>query len=189
MRDIIDHILAVEGSEYTNHPSDRGGPTKFGITLAALSRWRDSPCTAEDVQALTEDEARRIYEHRYIVEPGFGRVAVVSPSIGHELVDTGVNMGQPVASTWLQRWLNAMNRKGRDYPDLTVDGHVGPKTIQALEAYLKVRGTVGERVLLAALNCSQGHRYLELSEGREDNEDFTFGWVRARVSLAPTMEA
>jgi hypothetical protein len=48
---------------------------------------------------------------------------------------------------------------------------------------------VGERVLLAALNCSQGHRYLELSEGREDNEDFTFGWVRARVSLAPTMEA
>jgi len=37
-------------------------------------------------------------------------------------------------------------------------------------------------VLLTALNCSQGARYLELAEGREKNEDFLFGWVLNRVA-------
>ena len=39
----------------------------------------------------------------------------------------------------------------------------------------------GEQVLLRALNCSQGARYLELAEGREANEDFLYGWVKERV--------
>jgi hypothetical protein len=43
------------------------------------------------------------------------------------------------------------------------------------------RGKEGEQVLLRALNCSQGARYLELAEGREANEDFLYGWVKERV--------
>ncbi|MDQ4651164.1 putative peptidoglycan-binding domain-containing protein, partial [Klebsiella pneumoniae] len=43
-------------------------------------------------------------------------------------------------------------------------------------------GKEGEQVLLRALNCSQGARYLELAEGREANEDFLYGWVKERVA-------
>ncbi len=30
IEDIISGVIGREGSDYTHHPSDRGGPTKFG---------------------------------------------------------------------------------------------------------------------------------------------------------------
>ena len=51
-----------------------------------------------------------------------------------ELFDTGVNMGPNVASAFLQRALNALNRGARDYPDLAVDGRIGAATLAAIEA-------------------------------------------------------
>jgi peptidoglycan L-alanyl-D-glutamate endopeptidase CwlK len=51
---------------YSNHPSDRGGPTNMGITLATLRNWRqDDSLTADDVKRLSLDEARRIFKARY----------------------------------------------------------------------------------------------------------------------------
>jgi peptidoglycan L-alanyl-D-glutamate endopeptidase CwlK len=51
---------------YSNHPSDRGGPTNMGITLATLRSWRqDDSLTADDVKQLSLDEARRIFKARY----------------------------------------------------------------------------------------------------------------------------
>ena len=59
-------ILAYEGgSKYTNNPKDRGGPTKYGITLGALQGFRKTPQTAADVQNLSQDEATRIYRKDY----------------------------------------------------------------------------------------------------------------------------
>jgi lysozyme family protein len=59
---ILDEIIRREGG-YVNHPADRGGPTKYGITAQTLGRWRklDRPATATEVKALTETEARAIY--------------------------------------------------------------------------------------------------------------------------------
>ena len=67
--DIIDGIIKREGG-YVNNPADRGGPTKFGITLKTLKAWRGSPVTAWGVEGLGEDEAREIYESEYLVKPG-----------------------------------------------------------------------------------------------------------------------
>lgn len=62
----IDTILELEGGdEYTNRPTDRGGPTKYGITLKALSYARGRDCTPEDVKDLGEEEARQIYLTNY----------------------------------------------------------------------------------------------------------------------------
>lgn len=178
---IIDHILQVEGSAYTNHPADRGGPTKWGITQRTLSRVLGYPAAPVDVQRLTEADARGIYRKLYVTEPGFDQVAAVTPDVGAELVDSGVNVGTGRASEWLQRALNALNREGRDYADLTVDGDVGPATLTALKAYLSKRGAQGEIVLLRALNGYQTAHYLTLAERDRRQEAFVFGWLLNRV--------
>lgn len=104
------------------------------------------------------------------------------PRIAAELFDTGANMGPAVAATFLQRALTALNRGGKDYPDLSPDGRVGPTTLAALDAFLAARGrTGGEAVLLRALEALQGERYLRLAEKRPGNEAFLYGWLANRI--------
>jgi lysozyme family protein len=102
--------------------------------------------------------------------------------VAAELFDTGVNMGPAVAATFLQRALTALNRNGRDYPDLVPDGRIGEHTLAALNAFLEVRGQAsGETVLLRALEALQGERYLRLAERRPANEAFLYGWLANRI--------
>jgi len=180
MRDLnilIDALLDREGG-YVNHPADRGGPTCFGITeaVARANGYRGA------MRALPRDEAAAIYRRLYWLRPGLDQVAGRSEAIAAELFDTGVNMGPAVAVTFLQRALTALNRNGKDYPDLVPDGRAGPATFAALDAFLKVRGqTSGETVLLRALEALQGERYLRLAERRPANEAFLYGWLANRI--------
>ncbi|EHD5787562.1 hypothetical protein JQY85_005016, partial [Escherichia coli] len=128
-------------------------------------------------------QALEMLEADYWFGPRFDQVATLSPDIAAELCDTGVNMGPTVASRMLQRWLNVFNQQGRLYPDMDTDGRIGPRTINALRAYLQKRGKDGELVLVKALNCTQGDRYLELAEKREANESFVYGWMKERVAV------
>lgn len=176
--DIFNSILGKEGG-YVNHPDDKGGPTNWGITQATA---RAHGYTG-DMKNLTREQALSILEADYWYGPRFDQVATVSPDIAAELCDTGVNMGPSVQAKWFQRWLNAFNDQQKLYPDLIADGQIGPRTIAALQSFIGKRGTEGEEVLLKALNCSQGQRYLELAEQRPANESFVYGWLRERVSL------
>jgi lysozyme family protein len=180
--DIITEILRKEGSAYTDNPADSGGPTRYGITLATLARHRGRATTAAEVMRLTEAEAREIYRIRYVLEPGYAPVLALSPPIGAELVDTAVNAGPGRATEFLQRALNALNRQGKDYADITVDGQCGPGTAAALRAFLARRGTEGETVMLRALNCLQGEFYISLAERRPKDETFLYGWLKERVA-------
>lgn len=182
MRDVaelIDEIIRVEGG-YSDNPNDSGGKTKYGITEKVA---RANGYTG-DMRDLHIELARGIYYRRYVVEPGFDKVMLLSPVIAAELVDTGVNMGPAVAGKFLQSALNAFNQRGTLWPDLVVDGGVGQKTISALASHLRKRGERdGVRVLLVALNALQGARYIELSQmGEHKNEDFVFGWMLNRVT-------
>ncbi|EJH7109606.1 hypothetical protein NF080_004805, partial [Salmonella enterica subsp. enterica serovar Newport] len=84
---------------------------------------------------------------------------------------------------YFQRWLNVFNDQQKFYPDLLVDGQIGPRTLSALKFFLSNRGNEGEIILIRALNCSQGQRYLELAEQRQANESFIYGWMKERVKL------
>ncbi|QYF95591.1 hypothetical protein KY495_10815 [Massilia sp. PAMC28688] len=176
---IIDDLIAREG-EYSAHPADRGGPTRWGIT-EAVARQRGY---AGDMRALPREFAAAVYTHDYINKPGFGLVLAVSQIIGEEMIDTGVNMGVSLPGAWLQRILNAMNQEARLFPDLVVDGAIGPATISALRSVLAKRGYSGEVVIARALNCLQGARYLEITEKRAANEAFFYGWMLNRVGIA-----
>src|SRR6185369_16555833 len=110
---------------------------------------------------MTRDQAKAIYRAKYWAKVGLYLIAPLSEKIAEELLDTGVNMGTGTAGIFLQRALNALNGQGKDYPDILVDGGIGPGTAAALKALLAKRGTTGEAVILKALNCLQGARYIE----------------------------
>ncbi|MEN5170056.1 glycosyl hydrolase 108 family protein [Brevundimonas pondensis] len=176
---LIDGVIGREGG-YVNHPDDRGGETIWGVTAGTARRFGYTGA----MRAMTRTQAVEIYRAQYWTGPGYDRIAALSERVAEELFDTGVNMGPGVASTMLQRCLNALNRQGEDYPDIKVDGDVGPASLRSLTAFLKVRGKEGERVLLKGLNALQGERYIELAEKRQANESFVYGWLRTRVEIA-----
>lgn len=175
---LIEGVLGREGG-YVNHPDDRGGETIWGITVAVARRFGYKGA----MRSMTRAQAIEIYRAQYWSGPGFDLIARISEKIAEELFDTGINMGPAVAASMLQRCLNALNRQGKDYPDIKVDSAAGPATRRSLESYLRVRGAEGEVVMLKGLNCLQGERYIDLAEKRQANESFVYGWLRTRVSL------
>jgi len=188
--ELIQALLEREGG-YVNNPADKGGPTNFGIT-EAVARAQGY---AGPMQSLPREQAAEIYTRLYWLRPRLDEIDQRSPAVAAELFDTGVNMGPAVAVTFLQRALTALNRNGKDYPDLVPDGRIGTATLSALDCFLKVRGssppvgagegdqqrTGGEIVLLRALEALQGERYIRLAELRPANEAFLYGWLANRI--------
>ena len=175
--DLIDAAIGREGG-YSDHPADRGGPTRFGITEAVA---RANGYTGA-MQALPRATAAAIYRRLYWEKPGFAHIDALAPTIAAELFDTGINMGPAVATGFLQRALNALNRDAVDYPDIAVDGLLGAQTEAAVRTFLAKRGPRGEAVLLKALNALQGERYIRLAESRPANELFLYGWLANRLA-------
>lgn len=174
--DLIAEVIAREGG-FSDHPADRGGATRWGITeRVARANGYDGA-----MRALPRATAVAIYRRLYWLRPGFDRVAERMPRVAAELFDTGVNMGSAVAATFLQRALNALNRGAADYPDIMVDGEVGPRTLAALDGFVARRGAAGEQVLLKAIEALQGARYMALAERRPANEAFLYGWLANRL--------
>ena len=174
--ELIDAVIDREGG-YSDHPADRGGATRWGVTQDVA---RAQGYTG-DMRALPRADAVVIYRRVYWLKPGFDRVAAIMPRLGAELFDTGINMGPPVAAAFLQRALNALNRGASDYPDIPADGSVGVATLAALGAFAARRGAGGETVLIKAVEALQGERYLALAERRPANEAFLYGWLANRI--------
>ncbi|WP_340265713.1 glycoside hydrolase family 108 protein [Sphingobium mellinum] len=173
---LIDELIAREG-DFIHHPADRGGPTRFGITQA-VARAHGYP---GEMRGLPRSTAEAIYRRLYWEQPGYAFIGDIAPAIAAELFDTAVNMGPSIATGFLQRALNALNRNQRDYADIKVDRQIGAKTLNALSAFLALRGKSGETVLLRAIEALQGERYLALAERRPANEAFLYGWLANRI--------
>lgn len=169
---LISAVIDREGG-YVDHPADRGGPTRWGVTQAVA---RADGYTG-DMRALPRERAVAIYRARYWIAPGLDRVAASAPALAAELFDAGVNMGTPTAITFVQRALNALNRGASDYPDVPLDGKLGAGTLAALAAFLRRRAPGGERVLLRAVQALRGARYVQLAEQRPADEAFLYGWL------------
>lgn len=171
-------LHGVEGG-FVDDPSDSGGATRYGITERVAreegytGRMRDLPL------ALAMDIARR----RYWDVMALDDISRLDPEIAYEMFDTGYNMGPGTAGRFLQRSLNVLNRAEKDYPDVVVDGAIGPASKEALRGFLRVRGRKGSKVLWTMLNCLQGSALVELGENREKDERFMFGWFSQRVGV------
>ncbi len=174
--DLIEELIEREGG-YVDHPADRGGPTRWGITQAVARRQG----YMDDIRHLPQSDAAAIYKRLYWIAPGFDKVAILAPGLAEELFDTGVNMGTGTATGFLQRALNALNRNGQDYGDIVVDRRIGPATLIALAAFFRQRGAGGQAVLLKAVEALQGAHYVRLAETRPSQEAFLYGWLANRI--------
>lgn len=161
---------------YVDHPDDPGGETNYGVTRnVALENgyagsMRDIPYT----------KVLEIYRKKYWDDLRGDEIP--DQEIAEELFDTGVNCGMPLVKRFLQRTLNVLNVKGTRYPDLVVDGVVGPKTLAMLNQALAVAPWY-RLCLLRALDSLQCVRYIELAERDEKFESFMPGWLWARVGV------
>lgn len=60
----LEYTFKNEGG-FSNVKEDKGGPTKYGITIGTLTRWRGKAQTADAVRNLTKAEAEKIYRAWY----------------------------------------------------------------------------------------------------------------------------
>lgn len=158
----MSHILNVEGRKYTNHPADKGGPTKFGITLNTLKAWRGS-ATAKDVENLTEDEATQIYKARYWDKMNLGFVS--NQKVAMALMDQGVNRGYKTAIIMAQVMMNSQSRT-----NLAVDGVLGPKTANAIQL-------LNEEFFVREYIQAAQHGYVDIVKRKPDQMVFLSGWM------------
>lgn len=175
-------VAATIGREgrYSADPSDRGGATAWGITEAtARAAGYLGP-----MAAMSREAAVGIYRRRYWAAPGFDRVATFAPTLAAQLFDIGVNMGPAVAVRFLQRALNVLNRQGRDFGDLKLDGIFGTLSENALRAFIALRGDEGLRVLRFTISAQQALRYIEIAEADPTQGAFVFGWLSKRAMAA-----
>lgn len=181
--DMIDALISREGN-YSNNPNDPGGETMFGITVGVA---RTCGYTGP-MKDMPRQSAIDIYYQKYWVKPGFYKINGMLPKVAEEMFDTGVNMGVDgeLPQKWLQRSLNLCNRRGQDYPDVTVDGDIGPATLDALRELIAKRTPYGaEQLLLKNLNGFQWERYRDITEAitNSPQEEFFCGWIANRIGV------
>jgi len=82
-------LLAHEGG-YTNHPSDPGGPTNFGITIHDYRKYVKPGATAADVRTMRLEEAKAIYRAKYW---NAQRCDELPAGVDYTVVDYGINSG------------------------------------------------------------------------------------------------
>lgn len=116
--DIIERTMRREGwDKYTNRGSDRGGPTKWGITQKAWSDYIGRTATVGEIKAITEQQAREFYFEVYMRKPRFD--LIVHPFLREFVFDCGVNHGTRRAAQWMQSAIKVV-----------VDGNAGPVTLK-----------------------------------------------------------
>lgn len=174
---ILSAVFAVEGG-YVNNPLDPGGETNHGITKkVAVQNGYTGPMVA-----LPKEKASDIYVMNYIQKPGFDLIIAVDPVVAEEVIDSGVNVGPSKSAKWFQESLNALNDRQKDYPDVLVDGEIGPVTIAAYRSLQKRRGAgLACQLMLKLMDAKQMAFYLSLSAGNSKYEAFMLGWTRARI--------
>lgn len=167
---MITSIIRREGG-FVDHPSDRGGPTKYGITQETLTFWRENPCSIEDVKCLKESEAREIYRISYYEVPG---ISLLPEKIQPFMFDSCVNHGAYKAIILLQ---NAINRLQQPNPyswhtaQLRQDGIIGHRTASAAQEFI-------DNAALYLLINRRKEFYREIVHEDPTQKVFLNGWLR-----------
>ena len=177
---IINHSVNIEAG-YVNNKNDLGKETKHGITYATAQEWKPQLVAKFGWDGkminLTREMAWYIYDHGWWQRMRCDELMAIHPLLCQRIFDFAINGGRVVSVKYLQRLLNVLNRQGKDYPDFAPDGGIGPNTLGQLRSFAAKRGPRGIMYLLQGLTGMHVNHYVEISEGRVANEEFTNGWL------------
>jgi len=133
----LELLFGHEGG-YSNVKTDKGGPTKFGITHRTLAAHRGvASVTADQVKALTLNEAAQIYERSYWAQSGGD---LLPAGLDYAVFDFGVGSGPARAVKELQGAVGVPQ-----------DGIIGEATMSAVNRYIRSHG-LGELIREYCLN-------------------------------------
>lgn len=162
----IEQIIEREGSRYTDHPADKGGPTKFGVTLEAYQNYLGDPTAdANCVRGLQEDVARRILIEGYF--NGFGFERIENEMAYGFILDCSVNHGQKGAVLILQRAVGTKQ-----------DGSLGPITARAVNKQT-------HEEIMSNLIRERGRWFANIVERDASQIVFIEGWLSRLHGFLP----
>lgn len=164
----LEYLLANEGG-FSNVKEDRGGATKYGITREEASRWFKRPVSVEEMKTLSKDTAKEIYESWYW-RPLYCD-GVISDNIAICLFDLGVVRGISIPGRYAQ---TIANKNGFT---LAVDGHIGYRTLAALNS-------LEEKMFIEEFSRLAENGFNNIVKFRPSQKVFLKGWLnRARRYL------
>ncbi|MBI5329333.1 MAG: hypothetical protein HZB71_01860 [Betaproteobacteria bacterium] len=169
---MLTDVLKKEGG-YVNNPADRGGPTKFGITQATLSKFLERAVSVDEVKNLDIGTARDIYELRYYRQP---RIDKLPQAIQPFVFDCAVNHGPRRAIQFVQQVCNEAG-----LGPLASDGQMGPKTKAVADACYEMMG----EWMVAALVEERRMFYLAIVDHDPSQKTFIKGWLARANSFLP----
>lgn len=188
-------LTGISERGYSFNVDDVGGETYNGISRKYNPNWEgwvaiDNAKDRDGNVRLTTQiqDALCIAEKKFYYDLYW--LPVKAPLLGDQdlanmMFDIAVNGGVKRAGMYLQRVLNVCNRDERDYKDLVVDGKIGTKTIDALEAYLSRRSKYALLVFLCNLMVTH---WFNRAETNVSQETFINGignrWVRNSLNVA-----
>ncbi len=117
-------VLKHEGG-YTNHPSDPGGPTNFGITIHDYRRYIDKSGNAADVRNMKLADAAKIYRARYWDAL---RCDELPAGLDYAVFDYGVNSGIGRAARVMRRLMALSAGDAMNDATLAAIGKANPQT-------------------------------------------------------------
>lgn len=179
----------TEGGE-VDDPVDRGGATKYGISLrflvaegkidldgdgcADFDLDMDGDIDGADIRRLTWGDAKYLYHRCFWLRldaDSFHR------PIGEMLFDQAVNGGLAAARKLLQRALNICLSKYRiDLPALKIDGAIGDKTRAAIDAVLRLPAARMYAIIDAYRDVAKA-RYRAIVAANPSQQRFLAGWL------------
>lgn len=167
--DLAHSFIAHWEGGLTDHPSDPGGITNFGVSLRFLKSLGpelgdidgDGDIDATDIRNLTREDAKRIFKREFWDRLNLDRVDCWTPKCAFVLYDTAVNMGAGYARKLFQQALGG----------LVVDGIWGPKTWAKIENINN-----DERIALLMISLRE-ERYRYIVERRPASKVFLNGWL------------
>ncbi|RUX74001.1 MULTISPECIES: glycosyl hydrolase 108 family protein [unclassified Mesorhizobium] len=112
-------VLKSEGG-WSDNPSDPGGATMKGVTLASFRRYVKAGATKADLRAISDAQVATVYR-RFYWDAVLG--AELPDGVDHAVFDFAVNSGPGRAAKYLQAAVGVAQ-----------DGRIGPVTVAAAKA-------------------------------------------------------